>query len=603
MILREPRPEQLAAIQRRGRFVLRACPGSGKTFTVARRIANRLSQWSQPHAGLAGLSFTNVACAEVEKSLSEVGLMGVNRYPHFLGTLDRFINTFIFLPFGHKVMGCSARPELVGFDERPWVHVGMWAWGERECNRKCNLTNFSWDLDGQLVDIRASPAKCSLKHRRCAELKGRFSKAGFATQTDAAYWGVQVLEKYPWIAKALVCRFPELIVDEAQDTSHAQMRIVDLLVKAGAKDVVLVGDPDQAIYEWRTAHPELLVEKMSAVEWQQPSLLTESRRSTQLICNATEPFSSLESPARGRSGGMKPILCFYDEDEPSALVKAFHSLCLGAGVSVSPETTVILVRGHALLRRVLRLPDEVDPWPDGETLAKLLARASLERDRKQMKLAWRLIEAAIVQLLAQTPAGHRVGVDAGRPAIDPGSVVRVLKALPASTLALRVWVPQARAIIEKWTRDAQVALAADALEAIRAKKYAMVNKERTTEFLDWPVRSFFGLGPQTLPVTVETIHAAKGKTYEAVMLVLSSRGKCTPKALSDEPGDPKEIRTAYVAMTRPRSVLVVAVPRGTKPGRLRRFTGFEVVPTLAEVSPDPPPLRPSSMALPSKGHD
>ena len=586
MALPNPTPEQLTAIQRPGRFVLRACPGSGKTFTVGRRIANRLSKWSQPHAGLAGLSFTNVACAEIEKSLTDVGLTSANRYPHFLGTIDRFINTFIFLPFGHRVMGCSARPVLVGFDERPWSHAGGWAWRERECNEKCDLTNFSWDLARRLVDIRPNPVGCSLNHRRCSELKARFSKAGFATQTDAAYWAVQALEKYPWIARALVCRFPELIIDEAQDTSNAQMRIVDLLVSAGLKDVVLVGDPDQAVYEWRTAHPELLVEKMNAVGWEGSSKLTESRRSTQLICNAVEPFSSLGTPSKGRSGGMKPRLCFYEEDAPDAVTEAFLALCSRANVPVRPETTAILVRGHTLLRRILKLPSAVDPWPDGESCTKLLARAALERDRRQLKLACRFAEAAITQLVTPSPPASATGTDLERPMVSSAGLVKALRALPDSTLALRLWIPQAREAMERWAREMELSFAMDALEAIRAKKHIMVNKKRVTEFLDWPVRSFFGVGPQIMPVTVETIHAAKGKTYEAVMLVLSSRGKCTPKVLSDEPPDPKETRTAYVAMTRPRSVLVVAVPKGTKPERLRRFSEFDVIPTLAGVLPE-----------------
>ena len=585
MALPEPTPEQWAAIRRPGRFVLRACPGSGKTFVVAHRIADRLGKWSEPHAGVAGLSFTNVACAELQQSLTRLGVTNANRYPHFLGTIDKFIDTFIFLPFGHRVMGCSVRPVLVGFDEKPWSRCGAWAWQHAECNRACDLTHFSWDLSGGLVDIRPNPVKCALNHRRCLELKARFSKAGYATQTDAAYWAVQVLERYPWVARALVRRFPELIIDEAQDTSHAQMRVVDLLVSAGANEVMLVGDPDQAVYEWRTAHPELLVMKMTASDWGPPSELTENRRSTQSICNATFSFSSLGAPPTGRPGGIQPKLCFYNEAAPEAALQAFLDLCTTTGVPIGPDTAAVLVRGHTLLRRMLRLPSEVDPWRDGNVCAKLLVRAALERDCGRLKAAWRLAETAIAQLVTPEVPQDAAATDATDLRRISANLVKAIRALPHSDLSLRLWIPQAQQVLGTWAREVGLPWATDVLDAIVAKTYTTINRKRITEFWDWPVRSFFGLAPGTVPVTVETIHAAKGKTYEAVMFVLGGRGKCTPKTLSDDPPDFEAMRMAYVAMTRPRSVLVVAVPEGTKPDRLHRFRGFEHVSSLADLSP------------------
>jgi superfamily I DNA/RNA helicase len=74
-------------------------------------------------------------------------------------------------------------------------------------------------------------------------------------------------------------------------------------------------------------------------------------------------------------------------------------------------------------------------------------------------------------------------------------------------------------------------------------------------------------------ITVETIHAAKGKTYEAVLFVVSDNRskKGTAKQLGELPDGHEEIRTAYVAMTRPRKLLVVAVPKETDRSYLKRF--------------------------------
>ena len=107
--------EQREAIEQHGKFVLLACPGSGKTFTVAHRLAKRLKEQNFSHAGIATLSFTNVAHEEISQQLQELGCPAVPPYPHFLGTIDHFINTWIFLPFGHLVMNAMNDLRLKDF--------------------------------------------------------------------------------------------------------------------------------------------------------------------------------------------------------------------------------------------------------------------------------------------------------------------------------------------------------------------------------------------------------------------------------------------------------------------------------------------------------
>ena len=113
-----------------------------------------------------------------------------------------------------------------------------------------------------------------------------FWREGYATQADANYFAVKILEKYPTIAKALVARFNEFIIDEAQDTTEVQMRFLDLLIENGLNEVILIGDPDQAIFEWNNAKPELFIQKYN--DWKDNSIeLDENRRSSQIICNFT----------------------------------------------------------------------------------------------------------------------------------------------------------------------------------------------------------------------------------------------------------------------------------------------------------------------------
>lgn len=63
--------------------------------------------------------------------------------------------------------------------------------------------------------------------------------------------------------------------------------------------------------------------------------------------------------------------------------------------------------------------------------------------------------------------------------------------------------------------------------------------------------------------TLSTIHGVKGESYDALMLVVeNTRGATlTPKFLAEGNLDDEKMRIAYVAMTRPKKLLVVAMPR------------------------------------------
>jgi len=82
--------QRTIVFDKNGLFAVKACPGSGKTYTTAARLAHKLSNWQLPSRGIAVLSFTNVAWHEIRKMLVQNLGMTIN-YPHHLGTLDSFV--------------------------------------------------------------------------------------------------------------------------------------------------------------------------------------------------------------------------------------------------------------------------------------------------------------------------------------------------------------------------------------------------------------------------------------------------------------------------------------------------------------------------------
>ena len=330
-----------------GKFVVRACPGSGKTYCVSARLTRLILDWKKEYEGIAAVSFTNVAWHEIEKKYSEEFQVGNKiSFPHFLGTIDSFINKYIFLPYGHLVLKCKGRPTLVGEPHGIWTGKYF---------SDSLFDNISYKIDGSLYAIndRVMPPNW-LGNANITRSKKNINKGGFATQPDANYFAMKILEAFPQIAKAIALRFPYLIVDEAQDTSEIQMRIIDCLIANGLNEVMLVGDPDQAIFEWNDARPDLLNQKFN--EWENSIVLNESRRSSQRICNSTFTISSLVQVSTSVSEEVKdfvhnPRVILYNENLPQ-IVSDFIEECNQNKITVSEETVSVIYRSKNLINEI-----------------------------------------------------------------------------------------------------------------------------------------------------------------------------------------------------------------------------------------------------------
>ena len=130
IIAQSPTEEQMDAIfADETEFLLRAAPGSGKTWTSCRRFIWRGASWEYEIGGLALLSFTNVAINEFKVATSEVGRGDLLSDPNYVGTFDAFVERFILTPFGHIISGLNKRPKLHRSAlPSHWVNDNLKAW-------------------------------------------------------------------------------------------------------------------------------------------------------------------------------------------------------------------------------------------------------------------------------------------------------------------------------------------------------------------------------------------------------------------------------------------------------------------------------------------
>ena len=558
-----------------GLFVVKACPGSGKTLTVAARLHRLLVDWNNPHSGIAAISFTNIAWQEIESYLKyDYHVTIPLNYPHFLGTIDSFINRFIFLPFGQRVMGCNSRPELTGLPHNHYEPIGNWLFwpsDAAECWKYCKLNSFSYDENGNITvagpDTYRHFKQCSRNHQDCLRLKKSFNFAGYATQSDSNYFAMKLLEDIPELARTLAHRFPVMIVDEAQDSSRIQMHIIDSLIRSGLNEVMLVGDPYQAIYEWRHAEPKLFNDKFN--EWKDNCVwLDENWRSTQSICDLACRLANSADPITSKNVNIVPfdhvplLYGYENETELQELYYAFQQHCTEKGID--PELISALTRSRELVNSII--PGSIpafrsSPWRENDDRSRQIAYAKFLFDQDAFRGAIARLETDVYRYMTGNTAHRRIDIMKHARSVGIGKwrsiLFKLLCDLPESTGTISAWLPRANAILSNHTFLAGCNL------AIKSDRHP--NYYSSLKFED--LFSIPDIEITANTASNGTVHSVKGRSLEAVFLALKSRGATRRKytnLLGSDLLQEEELRIVYVAITRPKKALASAVPKSDK---------------------------------------
>ena len=567
--------EQQEFVNAEGKVVLCACPGSGKTFTLAHKLSSYLDIWTDKHKGIAVLSFTNIASKEIEKKTKELtGTPLGTRYPHFVGTIDSFLNQFIFLRYAYLLTKQNIKPHLsqvnIEFPFRYW---------RKECHRKgCTKTiqDFRWSIDDQTYKngelVTCSETRYGLP---CDQYKNMLIQKGIFFQNDVSYIVHEILVEYPQIAKAIAERFPVILLDEAQDTSKEQMAIFDLLSNAGIKTICLVGDPDQSIYEWRNASASGFIEKMENQDWN-TLYLTENRRSSQMICNATKAFSTiLENKRATLSVGedkdflQKPELILVDDNvSKEATQTYFLNRCTELGIEHTKDNISILTRG--------KIHNDIDIkglWKSQEI--ELLAKASYYWQYQSKRDAHNLCSKCLYLMFIGNlyeqkhdfihEVENKISYD-----IWTKNCLDLLINLPSADLEIGKWVDDIKNIFQKINIPLGFLSGKTLDDVLKIKR----NDKATPNFKSIPLRCFFEKKSEE-NITISSIHGVKGETFEATLLYAPSiKGATITKSMLTTGNlENENNRAAYVAMTRPRKYLAIALKKPTKKSEipLKRF--------------------------------
>jgi hypothetical protein len=375
------------------------------------------------------------------------------------------------------------------------------------------------------------------------------------------------LQEQPAILRALVRRYPHVLIDESQDIGPCHQAILDLLADAGM-EISLIGDPNQGIYEFSGADGTFLTEHGSRAGITSFSL-TKNYRSVPAILALANQLSNRndthdrDPPETLHGAYFAP----YRANNRDQFIESFEATVVAAGLD--PNRSAILCRAAKLAGEL-----SGSDAPVGYGLVKDFVLAAILRDKQRdHKKSFDSLAQCVVSLLDGPPQNllSTLQSPAKHPEMRP--VRRLLwqfvrdsdVGLPRSTLlADTEWLPL---LIERVRR-----LLASLRDEFGLTSTANLGTKLTRRGLPHaPFVAVEDLGTQrNARIRVDTVHKAKGESLDAVLYMATREHiEAMLNGVNTEVG-----RIGYVAVTRARNLLWLGVPATALPGLRQRLTDF-----------------------------
>ncbi len=296
-ILNQLNPVQReAAANVRGPVLIIAGPGSGKTRVLTYRIAYMLSETSphiDPHNILA-VTFTNKAAKEMRERLDKllVQTFGEGKMAQYLtvGTFHSFCVRLLRVEA--TTIGLDRNFTIYDHDEQ--ISIIKESFKALGINDKQYSPNAALSLISNAKSKLISPkgfqeAAKSYFEEVTARVYAKYEEFLQTNHSldfdDLINKAVQMFEQRPDILERYQERYRYIMVDEYQDTNHAQYRLIKLLAQK-YQNLCVVGDDDQSIYAFRSADITNILNFEADYPQAKVVYLEQNYRSTQTILDA-----------------------------------------------------------------------------------------------------------------------------------------------------------------------------------------------------------------------------------------------------------------------------------------------------------------------------
>ena len=268
--------------------------GSGKTRVLTYKIAYLLQQGVKPWSIMA-LTFTNKAAREMKERIGK--LVGQELAQHlYMGTFHSifsrilraeaqhigFTNNFTIYDESDSRSLIKTIVKEMGLDEKVYKPASVHSRISMAKNNLMSADNYARDKELYQADQRAKMPRVGDIFITYVQ---RCQQANAMDFDDLLTLTFKLFQEHEDIRKKYADRFDFLLVDEYQDTNHAQMCIVMQLCKEKER-VCAVGDDSQSIYSFRGANIDNILSFQSRFKEARLFKLEQNYRSTQSIVEA-----------------------------------------------------------------------------------------------------------------------------------------------------------------------------------------------------------------------------------------------------------------------------------------------------------------------------
>ena len=337
-----------------GPLLVIAGPGSGKTRVITFRIAALIDSGVNPR-NICAITFTNKAAQEMRNRAFDLGASAGAHISTFHSLCVRILRRY--------AEQAQIKPNFSIYSESE-QRTAM-----KHAIRDCNLETSNFPparmrdavstLKNKLIDVEAFEGMADDFFSTClAKIYTHYQQTLFENNAldfdDLLMKTAFVLEQNSEVRDELSNRFKYLLIDEYQDTNHAQYRIAQSLA-AKHDNICVTGDPDQSIYRWRGADISniLAFEK----DWPDATVvkLEENFRSTPQILEAADKLIAANTNRKQKTliptidGGSEPeiIPCEDEADEANRLAARIEQL---TNEGISPKDIAVFYRINAASR-------------------------------------------------------------------------------------------------------------------------------------------------------------------------------------------------------------------------------------------------------------
>jgi DNA helicase-2/ATP-dependent DNA helicase PcrA len=559
--------EQRAAVAEPGHVCLVSCPGSGKTRVIVAKLLHCIESVRDSTRRIACITHTNAAADEVDTRLRETCFGGEELY-YEVATIHGFALQNILRPFHHLL------PELRNGFTILTSDSEVYSQKAKELIRQYDLGGFAYDEferiqrgpDGNPSQVGTLPA--DLQNEWC----GWLDENAYVTLNEIVYHAGRLVSSYVHIASALASRFSWLLVDEFQDSSPGQILILKEIHKFGRTTFFCVGDPNQSIYRFAGASPELLIEFAAYIHANMAHRLTGNFRSSANICVHAERLCASDPPMRavGEYADCPLVPAHHTVRNPvegifDHFLPAVRQLGVPLGkVAIMASWWVSLFNLAQELRRqdIPAVGPGARPYKRSHLIAQLVEPigAYLESPESEIAIA---VQRALFVLIANLTDHAPYSVFDFRGRIVVCKLLAEAAAAKATSDYAIDWIVDAAGRFSRVLVEAEM-LSSDDAASLQESASEMVADIRAREGGDRLAVEDLGIFARPKHcIQLLTVHKAKGREFEAVAVIEAHDGRFPHFSIyrlvddaEREAQYDESRRVVYVATTRAKRILM-----------------------------------------------